>query len=51
MGESGDQLQRTGSSTPPPAHALTIEKIKTKKQAVSLCFTINFVSTTGKVTE
>lgn len=36
MGESGDQLQRTGSSTPPPAHTVTIEKIKSNKRAVSL---------------
>lgn len=33
MGESGDQLQRTGSATPSPAQALTTEKIKTDKQA------------------
>lgn len=33
MGETGDQLQRTGSATPPPAHALTTEDIKTNKQA------------------
>lgn len=36
MGESGDQLQRTGSATPSPAQALTTEKVKIGKQAVPL---------------
>lgn len=53
MGESGDQLQRTGSATPSPAQALTTEKIKTCKQAVPLywqghvffCFSIHVMFT------
>lgn len=34
--ESGDRLQRTGYTTPPPVHALTTQNIKTCKRTVHL---------------